>query len=100
MTVRPDSGAVLPNLKGDLVIQFNEVIDEMPGSSGGASGISGLAKLVTLSPVAGDLKVSSHPSAIHLHPHQRWQRGRAYPPAPVSRLPHPAPTTMHTGPHP
>ncbi len=78
MTVRPDSGAVLPNLKGDVVIQFNEVIDEMPGSSGGASGISGLAKLVTLSPVAGDVKVSWHRSAIHLHPNEGWQRGRVY----------------------
>jgi len=78
MTVRPDSGAVLPELKGDVVIQFDEVIDEMPGSSGGAAGISGLAKLVSLSPVAGDVKVSWHRSAIHLHPNEGWRRGRVY----------------------
>lgn len=78
MTVRPDSGAVLPDMKGDVVIQFNEVIDEMPGSSGGTSGISGLAKLVTLSPVAGDVKVSWHRSAIHVHPNEGWRRGRVY----------------------
>jgi len=77
-TVRPDSGAVLPDLKGDLVIQFDEVIDEMPGSSGGASGITGLAKLVALSPVAGDVKVSWHRSAIHVRPAEGWRRGRVY----------------------
>lgn len=78
LSVRPDSGAVLPDLKGDLVIQFDDVIDEMPGSSGGPSGISGLAKQVALSPVAGDVKVSWHRSAIHVHPEEGWKRGRVY----------------------
>ena len=78
MSIRPDSGAVVPDLKGDLVIQFDDVIDEMPGSSGGAAGISGLAKVVALSPVVGDVKVSWHRSAIHVHPAEGWKRGRVY----------------------
>ena len=32
--VAPESGTVVPDLKGDAVIQFNEVIDEMPGGGG------------------------------------------------------------------
>ncbi len=79
VSVRPDSGAVVPELKGDLVIQFDEVIDEMPGSSGGgAAAIAGLAKLVALSPVVGEVKVSWHRSAIHLRPAEGWKRGRVY----------------------
>src|SRR2546428_1463977 len=39
--VVPESGAVLPDLKGDAVIQFDEVIDEMPGSGGGGGGRRG-----------------------------------------------------------
>src|SRR2546430_12310289 len=30
--VMPESGAVVPGWKGDAVIEFDEVIDEMPGS--------------------------------------------------------------------
>ena len=78
LSIRPDSGAVLPDLRGDVVIQFDDVIDEMPGSSGGPSGIAGLAKLVTLSPVAGDVNVSWHRSAIHVRPAEGWRRGRVY----------------------
>jgi hypothetical protein len=32
--VSPESGTVVPDPKGDLVIQFNEVIDEMAGGGG------------------------------------------------------------------
>ena len=78
VSIRPDSGAVLTEMKGDVVIQFDDVIDEMPGSSGGAAGVSGLAKLVALSPVSGDVNVSWHRSAIHVHPNEGWKRGRVY----------------------
>src|SRR5207247_2106521 len=36
--VVPESGAVVPALKGDAVIQFDEVITEMPSSAGGGGG--------------------------------------------------------------
>jgi len=31
LSIRPDSGEVVPSLKDDLVIQFDEVIEEVPG---------------------------------------------------------------------
>ena len=65
VSVRPESGAVVPGWKDDAVLQFDEVIDEQAGSSGGAS-LTGLARLVILSPVAGDVKVEWG----------RWRTGR------------------------
>src|SRR5258708_16706528 len=32
LAVRPESGAVVPNLSGDAVIQFDQVIEQIPGS--------------------------------------------------------------------
>src|SRR5262245_3744558 len=52
--VRPESGAVVPNLSGDLEIQFDRVMEEMAGTG---AGLSPLAKQVMLSPVAGGVKV-------------------------------------------
>ena len=46
LAVRPESGAVVPKLSGDAVIQFDEVIEEMAG--GGGAGPSPLAKQVLL----------------------------------------------------
>jgi hypothetical protein len=91
----PESGAVVPDFRGKAVIQFDEVIDEAPGSSrggggaggaggggggGGAGGgaITGLAQKIVLSPVAGDVKVSWHRSAIHVQPEEGWKPNRAY----------------------
>src|SRR5690242_7278645 len=77
--VSPDSGAVLPTLSGDAVIQFDEVIDEMAQGTGGAPGtVTGLAKQIVLSPVAGPVKVSWHRSAIHVKPKEGWKPGRVY----------------------
>jgi len=79
--VVPESGAVVPDLKGDAVIQFDEVIDEMPASAGGGGGggaISGLARHIVLSPVAGAVKVSWHRSAIHVKPEEGWKPNRMY----------------------
>ncbi|HEY6784391.1 MAG TPA: Ig-like domain-containing protein [Gemmatimonadales bacterium] len=77
--VSPDSGAVLPTFSGDAVIQFDEVIDEMAQGSGGAPGtVTGLAKQIVLSPVAGPVKVSWHRSSIHIKPKEGWKPGRVY----------------------
>jgi len=76
----PESGAVVPDFHGNGVIQFDEVIDEAPGSLGGRSGgaITGLAQKIVLSPVAGDVKVSWHRSAIHVKPEEGWKPNRVY----------------------
>jgi len=83
----PESGAVVPEFRGKAVIQFDEVIDEAPGSSGGGGGggggggtgaITGLAQKIVLSPVAGDVKVSWHRSAIHVQPGEGFKPNRVY----------------------
>ena len=72
--VKPESGAVVPNLKGDAVIQFDETIEEM-ASGGGRGGAGGtLAQQVLLSPVAGDVKVSWHRSRVTVKPKEGWKR--------------------------
>lgn len=78
--VSPDSGAVLPALAGDAVIQYDEVIDEMASGAGGggAGAVSGLGKQVVLSPVAGPVSVSWHRSSIHVKPREGWKPGRVY----------------------
>jgi len=102
VAVRPESGAVVPDFHGDVVVQFDEVIDEMAGGAGGGGGggggapaggvggvggvggiggggaAGGLAHLVVLSPVAGEVKVSWHRTAIHLRPVEGWRPGRVY----------------------
>jgi len=75
LAVRPESGAVVPDLSGDAVIQFDEVIEEMAGSGGG--GLSPLAKQVLLSPVAGEVKVSWHRTSVTIKPKEGWKK-RAY----------------------
>jgi len=79
VTVRPESGAVVPDWKDDAVIQFDEVIDEMAsgGGSGGA-GITGLARQVVLSPVVGDVRVSWGRTRIRVKPKEGWKPGRVY----------------------
>ena len=70
---------MVPALKGDAVIEFDEVIDEMPGSrGGGAAAITGLAHQIVLSPVAGEVRVSWHRSAIHVKPAEGWKPNRVY----------------------
>ncbi|HMG17605.1 MAG TPA: Ig-like domain-containing protein [Gemmatimonadales bacterium] len=71
--VKPDSGAVVPNLKDDVVIQFDETVDEMAGT-GGRGVASGLAQQVLLSPVAGPIKVSWHRSRVTVKPKEGWKR--------------------------
>jgi hypothetical protein len=79
----PDSGAVVPSFKGDAVIEFDEVIDEMAGGGGGGGGgaaatLRGLGRQIVLSPVAGEVRVSWHRSAIHVKPDEGWRPNRVY----------------------
>jgi hypothetical protein len=76
--VAPESGAIVPDWHGDAVIAFDEVIDEMPASPGARGTITGLAKQVILSPVAGEVKVSWHRTAIHVRPAEGWRPERVY----------------------
>ena len=80
VTVRPESGAVVPDWKDDAVIQFDEVIDEMGGGGRGGSGagIAGLARQVILSPVHGDVAVSWGRTRIRVKPKEGWKPGRVY----------------------
>jgi hypothetical protein len=78
VSINPDSGAIVPGLKDDLVIRFDEVIEEAPGSGGGfatgrAGGGGSLASRVLLSPVAGRVNVSWHRSSIHVKPREGWR---------------------------
>ncbi len=72
LAVKPESGAILPNLGGDAIIQFDEVIEEMAGSGG--AGLSPLAKQVMLSPVAGEVKVSWHRTSVTIKPKEGWKK--------------------------
>jgi hypothetical protein len=75
--VKPESGAVVPNFKGDAAIQFNEVINELGGAGGGgggSAGVEGLARLILLSPVAGPVKVDWHRSRVTIKPKEGWKR--------------------------
>ena len=79
--VYPESGAVVPELHADAVIQYDDVIDEGGGggTAGGTSGAAtGLATKVLLSPTRGSYKVSWHRSAIHVKPAEGWKPGRVY----------------------
>ena len=76
----PESGAVVPDLHGAAVIQFDEVIDEAPGGASPGGAITGLAQKIVLSPVGGTgyVKVSWHRDAIHVEPAEGWKRNRVY----------------------
>jgi len=76
LSVYPESGAVLPNPRGDAVIQFDGVIEEQSGGTG--AGATGLAARILLSPTAGPVDVSWHRSAIHVKPKEGWKPGRIY----------------------
>ena len=78
VAVRPESGAVVPDLKGAAVVRFDDVIDEMASSPAAGGGPAGLGRFVLLSPVAGDVKVGWHRSAISIEPKEGWKPGRVY----------------------
>jgi hypothetical protein len=75
ISIKPESGAVVPNFKDEIVIQFDETVDEQPGSGTGSSRTSGgLAQQILLSPVAGALKVSWNRNNITVKPKEGWKR--------------------------
>jgi len=79
--VRPESGSITPDLHGDFEIQYDEVIDEQPGTgAGGRTGgpVTGLASRVILSPVVGPVNVSWHRSTIGVKPKEGWKPDRVY----------------------
>jgi Big-like domain-containing protein len=80
IVVQPESGAVLSEFKGDAVIRFDELIDEMGGVAGNTGGgtLTGLPAKVVLSPVAGRVEVSWHRTSIRVKPREGWKPGRVY----------------------
>ena len=79
VAIKPESGAVVPNFDDNVVIQFDETVEEQPGGRGGGgegttSGVTGLAQQILLSPVAGPVKVSWHRSTISVKPKEGWKR--------------------------
>jgi hypothetical protein len=74
VAVRPESGAVVRDLRGDAEIRFDEVVDEMASGTPG----SGLERFVVLSPVAGRVRVSWARTAIRARPREGWKPGRVY----------------------
>jgi hypothetical protein len=70
VTVRPESGAVVPEWDDPAVIQFDEVIQEMPGGA--------LDAQILLSPVAGRVQVDWRRTAINVEPREGWKAGRVY----------------------
>jgi len=78
LLVSPESGAVVPDLKGDAVIGFDEVIDEMPGGGGGLGAVTGIGRQVVLSPVNGPVEASWHRTTIHVKPAEGWKPNRVY----------------------
>jgi hypothetical protein len=78
VSVKPESGAVVPSLKDAIVIQFDEVIDEMSTGGGrGATRAGGLESQVLLSPVSGLVRVSWHRTNITVKPKEGW-KSRVY----------------------
>jgi hypothetical protein len=75
VSVRPDSGAVVPAWRDEVELQFDEVIDEMPSLAGGTGGLS---TLVLLSPVAGGIRVEWHRNRITVEPKEGWKPNRVY----------------------
>jgi hypothetical protein len=69
-SVRPDSGAVVPEFDEAVRIQFDEVISEQSGG--------GLDKLVAFSPRSERLKVSWKRDAIEVEPDEGWREGVVY----------------------
>jgi hypothetical protein len=77
ISIKPESGAVVPNFKDELVIQFDETIDEQPGTRSGGGAETGLAQQVLLSPVAGRVNVRWHRSRVTVKPREGW-KNRVY----------------------
>ena len=72
--VSPESGSVVPKWNDDVSIQFDEVIDEQPGGTGGGGVGSGLEREVLLSPAKGGVRVGWHRSRVSVKPREGWKK--------------------------
>jgi hypothetical protein len=72
--VSPESGSVVPNWNDDVSIQFDEVIDEQPGGTGGGGVSSALEREVLLSPAKGGVKVGWHRTRVSVRPREGWKK--------------------------
>lgn len=72
--VSPESGSVVPNWNDDVSIQFDEVIDEQPGGTGGGGVGSALEREVLLSPAKGGVKVGWHRTRVSVRPREGWKK--------------------------
>lgn len=70
VSVRPDSGAVVPDFDDAVEIQFDEVITENPGG--------GLDRLIEVSPRPEQLRVQWKRSRITVEPTDGWRPGIVY----------------------
>jgi len=73
----PDSLAVLPDFKGDVVFRFNKVVSEGTSPSQGL-GTGDLEKLVILSPTRRTPVVGWHRRHISVRPAEGWRPNRVY----------------------
>jgi len=76
-SVFPDSLAVLPDFKGDVVFRFNKVVSEGTSPSQGL-GTGDLEKLVILSPARRIPLVRWHRRHISVRPAEGWRPNQAY----------------------
>src|SRR5690349_10302678 len=76
-SVFPDSLAVLPDFKGDVVFRFNKVVTEGSSPSQGLA-TADLEKLVILSPARRIPLVRWHRRHISVRPAEGWRPNRVY----------------------
>jgi hypothetical protein len=77
LATRPDSMGRIPNFKGDVEFQFDEVISEGSAPNQGA-GTGDLEKLIILSPSVSFPSVSWKRTKIVVHPNEGWKPDRVY----------------------
>ncbi|MEO8294840.1 MAG: Ig-like domain-containing protein [Gemmatimonadota bacterium] len=74
---RPDSIAVIPDFKGSVEFQFDEVISEGTQASLGL-GTSDLERLIILSPTSLVPHISWKRTSLAVAPREGWKPGRVY----------------------
>lgn len=74
ISIKPESGAVVPSFNDDITIQFDETIEEQAIGGRSNEGVAGLEQQILLSPVAGRVNVDWHRSRISVKPKEGWKR--------------------------
>jgi Bacterial Ig-like domain len=77
LAIRPDSFAQLPNFKGEVEFQFDQVVSE-GGSPNQGTGTGDLEKLVILSPTTRVPHVNWRRSRITVKPAEGWRPNTVY----------------------